>query len=156
MNIEVIGSTGSGPSRMTALDTTLEKINMHQYNLVEYSSVIPPNGSVEVKEEISNSYSNGSAIGVVLAVDYVEPYSNEHSCAELVWNKPINESGYFLESEGRPIKQKEIEVMENNRNSEFKEDYKNRVEMISANDTNEDSFDCSLVMAVFGRINTEY
>ena len=46
MNIEIAGSTGTGPTDMAAFDNALLAIGAGNYNLIRLSSMIPPGATV--------------------------------------------------------------------------------------------------------------
>ena len=46
--IRVVWGTASGPTRMSSYDAALAEANVHNYNLVSVSSVIPADTPVEM------------------------------------------------------------------------------------------------------------
>lgn len=153
MKIEVASATSKGSSRKTTFDSALKKIDMHNYNLVELSSVVPPSADIETVESIGQSFTTGSVVSVVSSVDYSEPESNESAYAELYWNQSEFGSGYFIESEdGKEVTDEQLDRMESNRS----QDFQSKPSQLASISSNTDSYNCSLVIAVFGRIRTEY
>lgn len=153
MKIEVSSASAEGPSRKTAFDSALAEVDMHNYNLVEFSSVIPPSAEVEVVESVNQSFVTGSAVSVVLSIDYSTPNDDEAAYAELCWNQSESGSGYFIEStNGEKVTQEELDHIESNREQSFT----SRPESVAAISDNTDEYNCSIVVGVYGRIETEY
>lgn len=153
MKIEVSAALGKGPSKKTAFDSALAEVDMHNYNLVEFSSVIPPNAEVEVVESVEKSFVTGSAVSVVLSVDYSTPKDDRSAYAELCWNQSRSGSGYFIEStDGESVSKEELDHIESNREQSFI----SRPESVASVSGNTDEYNCSIVLGVYGRIDTEY
>lgn len=151
--IQVATETASGPSRVTAFDKALTKLGIQNYNLVEYSSVIPSGTTVETKEQIESSHPFGSVCGVVMAVDYAHPESEDAAYTELNWHQSEYGGGFFIESSGRRVSEDELQVMKDNRDISF-DGESEKASCMSEKSDNE--YSCSVSIAFYGRIETEY
>jgi len=61
MTIRIAWGTGAGPTEMAAYDAALADANLHNYNLVSVSSVIPADADVEVVGTAPTSAPRGTA-----------------------------------------------------------------------------------------------
>lgn len=67
MDVEVVWGTGSATSSLGAFDAALAEAGIHNYNLVELSSVIPSGARVKPAGRHNQRFSVGDAVGIVLA-----------------------------------------------------------------------------------------
>lgn len=63
--IHVAGGVGVGPTEMSAYDAALADANLHNYNLVTVSSVIPADGHLEIVDEAPDLGPAGNRLTVV-------------------------------------------------------------------------------------------
>jgi arginine decarboxylase len=63
--IRVVWGTGCGPTETAAYDAALAAANVHNYNLVSVSSIIPPDGEVVRAETAPDLGPAGSRLTVV-------------------------------------------------------------------------------------------
>ena len=63
--IRIVTGTGSGPTETAAYDAALAAANVHNYNLVTVSSVIPADGTVKRVEEAPDLGPAGQRLTVV-------------------------------------------------------------------------------------------
>ena len=63
--IHVAGGVGVGPTEMSAYDAALADANLHNYNLVTVSSVIPADGQLEIVAEAPDLGPAGNRLTVV-------------------------------------------------------------------------------------------
>lgn len=95
MPIEVVSGTGEGRTELGALDAALVAAGIGDYNLVEFSSVLPPDRSVEVVETHDGRYGVGTPVGVVLAAAQADE-PGETVAAGVGW-QDAPEGGVFYE-----------------------------------------------------------
>lgn len=147
--IVVCSSTATGQSPKLAFDNALRKIGMHDFNIVEYSSVIPPNNDIYVKEKYSRDHEVGTPIACVVAEDI--RYETE-TLSNLGWWSD-DDGGVFLEFSGEEYVEGYIKEMIKNRGRELK----GNPEHVTARcPKNTDMYSCSLCVGVYGEIETKY
>ncbi len=95
--IRVVWGTGTGPTALAAHDAALAGANIHQYNLIELSSVIPPNAEITESSEAPDLGATGHQLPVVLAADTTQTGAVS---AALVWARTTDGAGIFYEAAG--------------------------------------------------------
>lgn len=65
--VRVAAGTATGPTELAAYDAALAAANAHDYNLVDYSSVLPADTDVEVVESLPDLGPPGNRLYVVQA-----------------------------------------------------------------------------------------
>lgn len=65
--IRVASGAGTGPTKLAAYDAALAVANAHNYNLVDYSSVVPPDAEVVTVERLPDLGPAGDRLFVVQA-----------------------------------------------------------------------------------------
>jgi arginine decarboxylase len=104
--VPVAAATGGGATDLDALDDALVAAGVGNYNLVEYSSVVPVGASVERRDRLpSGRYPVGAPVGVVLA-DATGP---DPVAAGVGWLR-ADEGGVFFEASGTDPETVEREV----------------------------------------------
>lgn len=98
MTIRVVWGTGTGPTEMAAYDAALADANVHNYNLVGVSSVIPADVDVEAVGTAPDLGPAGNRLTVV------EARANApgpcHLSAGLGWGESADGPGLFYEAAG--------------------------------------------------------
>jgi arginine decarboxylase len=94
--IELVWGHGDAGTPLSAFDAALAGAGIHNYNLVTYSSVIPPDRSVVRAGQAEADYGIGAPVGVVLA-GAETTQSNETVAAGLGW-VCAEEGGVLMES----------------------------------------------------------
>lgn len=100
MNIYVQSALGQGPTELAAFDDALHLTNIHNFNLLRLSSVIPPGAAVSVAE---NAVRPEGAWGDRLYVVYAEQReARPHvgAWAGVGWVQKADGSGLLVEHEG--------------------------------------------------------
>ncbi|MHA2271723.1 MAG: pyruvoyl-dependent arginine decarboxylase [Candidatus Hodarchaeales archaeon] len=93
--ITVVKATGIGSTAKSAFDAALHQVNIHNFNLLPLSSVIPPNTKVVRRERFQRAPLPGSMQPVVMAnITYSEP--GEQISAGVGWRQ-AREGGIFVE-----------------------------------------------------------
>lgn len=95
--IRVVWGTGRGPTALAAYDTALAAANLHQYNLIRLSSVIPAAAEITEPGTAPNLGPTGGGLHVVEAAATTEsgPVS-----AALAWLQDQDGTGIFYEAAG--------------------------------------------------------
>lgn len=99
MPIEVVWGTGSGQTELGAFDAALSGANVHNYNLVELSSIVPAGATVERVGALEpGRWTTGDLLAVVLA-SATSSTAGERIAAGLGWEL-ADEGGVFVENDG--------------------------------------------------------
>ncbi|WP_115863511.1 pyruvoyl-dependent arginine decarboxylase [Halorussus litoreus] len=96
--IRVAWGTGSGPTEMAAYDAALADANLHDYNLVTVSSVIPADAPVEAVGTAPDLGPAGERLTVVQA--RATCAGPGHVSAALGWTTTEDGPGLFYETAG--------------------------------------------------------
>ena len=96
MEIELVWGSGEGATALSAFDAALAQAGVHNYNLVELSSVIPPEASVIERGTHDQSWPVGTIVATVLS-SARSTVSGETIAAGLGW-ATAEEGGVFLEA----------------------------------------------------------
>ena len=67
MKIYISKGVGSGNNTLSAFDSALKAANIHNYNLIKLSSVIPAESEVVLKKWPNSPMEHGNKLFVVLA-----------------------------------------------------------------------------------------
>ncbi|MFD1596709.1 pyruvoyl-dependent arginine decarboxylase [Haloplanus litoreus] len=94
--IDLAWGHGDAGTPLSAFDAALADAGIHNYNLVTYSSVIPPNRSVVRTGRVEADYGVGRPVGTVHAAAETTR-SNETVAAGLGWIR-AEEGGVLMES----------------------------------------------------------
>jgi arginine decarboxylase len=105
--IRVVWGTGAGPTEIAAYDAALEAANVHNYNLVAVSSVIPAGAEVAAVGEAPDlgpvgervTVVEASTVGSVAGTGDDEPAETTVS-AGLGWSQAPDGRGLFYEAAG--------------------------------------------------------
>lgn len=96
--IRIVWGTGTGPTELAAYDAALAAANIHEYNLVELSSVIPPDATIEC---IGRAPDDLGAVGDGLHIVQAAATTKEGPVsAALTWARSADGSGVFYEEDG--------------------------------------------------------
>ncbi|AHG04735.1 pyruvoyl-dependent arginine decarboxylase [Halobacterium sp. DL1] len=98
MTIRIAWGTGAGPTEMAAYDAALADANLHNYNLVSVSSVIPADADVEVVGTAPDLGSAGNRLTVVQA--HANAAGPGQVSAGLAWDESEGGPGLFYEAAG--------------------------------------------------------
>lgn len=97
MPIELVWGEGTGETELGAFDNALSGANIHNYNLVELSSVVPEGASIERSGALApGRWTTGDLLAVVLATD-TSTADGERIAAGLGW-ATAPEGGIFMEN----------------------------------------------------------
>lgn len=98
MPIRVAWGTGSAPTEMAAYDAALADANLHNYNLVSVSSVIPADATVEAVGTAPELGPAGNELTVVEA--HADTAGPGRASAALAWAARDDDPGLFYEAAG--------------------------------------------------------
>ncbi len=98
--IRIVWGTATGPTPMSSYDAALATANIHNYNLVSVSSVIPANATIDVVGEAPPLGPAGEKLTVVEARSTVAPEESGTATACLGWVRESDGPGIFYESSG--------------------------------------------------------
>ena len=97
MSIELVWGTGSGRTELGAFDAALSGANVHNYNLVELSSIVPEGATIERVGALEpERWTTGDLLAVVLASN-TSSTEGERIAAGLGWEL-AEEGGVFMEN----------------------------------------------------------
>lgn len=95
--IRVVWGTAHGPTAMSSYDAALAEANIHDYNLVQVSSVIPADAPVET---VGTAPDLGPAGTQLTVVESRETVSTGTAVAGLGWASEPSGRGIFYEASG--------------------------------------------------------
>ena len=98
--IRVVWGAATAPTAMASYDAALAAANVHNYNLVAVSSVIPAEAAVEAVGTAPNLGPAGQRLTVVEARQTVAPHEAECAVAGLGWAREPDGPGIFYEASG--------------------------------------------------------
>ena len=102
MPIEVVWGTGSATTELGAFDAALSGANLHNYNLVELSSIVPEGATVERVGALEpGRWTTGDLVAVVLA-SATSSTTGERLAAGLGWELAA-EGGVFVENDAKTV-----------------------------------------------------
>lgn len=96
--IHIADGVGRGPTAMAAYDAALADVNLHNYNLVTVSSIIPAEATVEVVDRVPDLGPAGNRLTVVQGKAVAEPAAGEIASA-IAWAEGSG-PGLFYEASG--------------------------------------------------------
>jgi arginine decarboxylase len=97
LTVPLVDATGAGATSLDALDDALVAAGVGDYNLVEYSSILPAGATVERRERFpSGRYPVGAPVGVVAARTTA---TDAPVAAGIGWTR-ADEGGVFFEASG--------------------------------------------------------
>jgi len=98
--IRIVWGTASESTAMASYDAALADANVHNYNLVSVSSVIPANATVEAVGGAPDLGPAGERLTVVEGRATVAPGRSEPAVASLGWDREPGGPGIFYETSG--------------------------------------------------------
>jgi arginine decarboxylase len=98
--IRVVRGAATGPTALASYDAALAEANVHDYNLVRVSSVVPADAHVEVVEAAPDLGPAGNRLTVVEARSTLAPGEPGPASAALGWALPREGAGVFYEDGG--------------------------------------------------------
>lgn len=98
--IRIVWGTASAPTAMASYDAALAGANVHNYNLVSVSSVVPADADIEAVGEAPPLGPAGERLTVVEGRATVAPDEADRAVACLGWSRERDGPGLFYEASG--------------------------------------------------------
>jgi len=98
--IRVVWGHATAPTALSSFDAALAQANVHNYNLITLSSVIPAEPPVERVGTAPDLGPAGEGLTVVQSHETVEPGSSNPAVAGLGWLRSESGRGIFYEVSG--------------------------------------------------------
>jgi|SRR6056297_263760 len=108
--IHVAGGVGLAPTEMSAYDAALADANLHNYNLITVSSVIPADGRLEVVDEAPDLGPAGNRLTVVQGKTVAGPESSAEAITTGIGWATGRGPGLFYEASGTDPEAVEAEI----------------------------------------------
>jgi len=98
--IRVVWGSATGPTATASYDGALAAANVHNYNLITVSSVVPADPSVDRVGTAPDLGPTGNALTVVQGRATVDPGSDDPAVAGIGWLRSTSGRGLFYEASG--------------------------------------------------------
>ena len=98
--VRVVWGAATGPTAMASYDAALAEANVHDYNLVSVSSVVPAGAAVEAVGEAPDLGPAGERLTVVEGRATVAPDEVGPAVASLGWTRAPDGPGLLYEASG--------------------------------------------------------
>jgi arginine decarboxylase len=98
--IRVVWGSATGPTAVAAYDGALAAANVHNYNLLSVSSVIPADATLEVVGTAPELGVVGDRLTVVQSRVTVPPGEDGSAAAGIGWSRAASGRGIFYEAAG--------------------------------------------------------
>ena len=98
--IRIVWGTATAPTAMASYDAALAAANVHNYNLVAVSSVVPADADIEVAGTAPDLGPAGERLTVVEGRTTVPPEEDRSAAAALGWARDSDGPGIFYEVSG--------------------------------------------------------
>lgn len=150
--IRIVWGTATGPTAMASYDAALAEANVHNYNLVSVSSVVPADAAIEAVGEAPDLGPPGERLTVVEARSTVAPGTADGAAAGLGWSREADGPGLFYEAAGTdPVDVRErvnagLDAGRDLREWEFEAEGRR----LASTEADESAYTTALVLAVYG------
>jgi len=150
--IHVAGGIGRAPTAMAAYDAALADANLHNYNLVAVSSVIPADATVEVVDNAPDLGPAGNRLTVVEGRSAVSPDGSAEAAATAIAWATGPGPGLFYEASGTdPDGVKDAAHRGLDAGCELREwEFTDRDTLVSAVDADGGGHTAAVVLAAYG------
>lgn len=149
--IYVVGGIGRASTEVAAYDSALADANLHNYNLIRVSSVIPAHESVKIVESAPDLGSAGNQLTVVEAKIVCPPSHEGSVSAALAWATG-SDSGLFYEASGSThehIRNEALEGLDHGCNFRGLK-FDNRDSLVITAETKPKRYTAAVVLAAYG------
>jgi arginine decarboxylase len=137
---------------MASYDAALAEANVHNYNLVPVSSVIPANAAIEAVGRAPDLGPPGERLTVVEARATIAPGTADRAAAGLGWSREPDGPGLFYESSGtdsEAVRSRVAAGLEAGR--ELRSwDFETEGRRFATTETDPEAYTTALVLAVYG------
>ena len=151
--IRVVWGTATAPTEMASYDAALAAANVHDYNLVTVSSVVPADADVEVVGTAPDLGPIGERLTVVQGRATVGPDEAGPAVAGLGWSLADEGTGIFYEASGTDRERVEDTIDEGLAAGRALRDWDWRDggrHLVTAEQDDEDGYATAVVLAVYG------
>ncbi|WP_435145745.1 pyruvoyl-dependent arginine decarboxylase [Halobaculum sp. P14] len=154
MQIHVASGTGHAPTAMAAYDAALADANLHNYNLVSVSSIVPADADVRVVDEAPDLGPAGNRLTVVQGRADATPsdaHETDRVSAALAWATGPG-PGLFYEADGTDPDAVRETVLEGLAAGAELRDWTLDAEdsAVATAPTDEDAYTAAVVVAAYG------
>jgi arginine decarboxylase len=150
--IRVVWGTATGPTAMASYDAALAAANVHDYNLVTVSSVIPAEATVDPVGTAPDLGPAGEALTVVQSRRTVGPEEAGPASAGIGWSREPDGPGIFYEAGGddpEDVRRRICEGLADGRR--LREwDFDAEEVVVKTADADPDAYTTTVVVAVYG------
>lgn len=150
--IRIVWGTATGPTAMASYDAALADANVHNYNLVSVSSVIPAVATIDVAGEAPDLGPAGERLTVVEGRSTVPPDGADTAAACLGWTREADGPGIFYESSGTTpeIVRRRVETGLDSGRALREWDFGDDDHRLVVADADPEQYTTALVLAVYG------
>jgi arginine decarboxylase len=150
--IRVVWGSGSGPTATSAYDVALAAANVHNYNLVTVSSVVPAEPAIEAVGTAPDLGPAGGRLTVVQGRQTVGPEDTGPAVAGLGWARSASGRGIFYEHGGTDREAVRAAIEDGlDRGKELRDwSFVAGDLILREADESADAYTCSVVCAVYG------
>ncbi|MFB6182922.1 MAG: pyruvoyl-dependent arginine decarboxylase [Haloarculaceae archaeon] len=152
--IRVVWGSATGPTAMAAYDAALAAANVHNYNLVAVSSVVPADPPVDPVGTAPDLGPAGQELTVVESRATVAPGDPGPACAGIGWTRSESGRGLFYESSGTDPDEVHTAVHDGlaagQRLREWAFDDAGPELIVECADADPDAYTTAVVLAVYG------
>ena len=154
MEITVVAGTGHGRTGLAAYDAALADANLHNYNLVTVSSVVPADASVRVAESAPPLGPAGNRLTVVQARATATPadaHETDRAVAGLGWATGPG-PGLFYEGHGADTEAVRRTIEEGLADGRALREWEFTDEetLVASAETSPDAYTAAVVLAAYG------
>lgn len=150
--IHVAGGIGRAPTAMAAYDAALADANLHNYNLVAVSSVIPADAAIDVVDRAPDLGSAGNRLTVVEGRSVVGPDEPAETAATAIAWATGPGPGLFYEASGTDPDAVEADARRGlDAGCELREwEFTDRDALVSVVDADDGGHTAAVVLAAYG------
>lgn len=152
--IRVASATGRGPTATAALDSALAAVDAQDYNLIDLSSVVPPEATIERVERLPDLGPIGGGLPVVRATATVRPDDDRPVGAAVGWDRAASGAGVFYEEAGpdpTAVIERVRTGLDHARDLRPDRDWERSPTVVTARADPGDRVGAAVVLAAFGR-----
>jgi arginine decarboxylase len=152
--VRIVWGDAMGPTATASYDAALAAANVHEYNLVTVSSVLPADAAVEVIGDAPHLGPAGERLTVVQGRATAAPGANESAAAALGWSRSAEGAGIFYEASGTDptdVKQRVTDGLEHGRMLRTDRTWtaENGLQLVTA-EADSEQYVTAVVLAVYG------
>jgi arginine decarboxylase len=152
--VRIVWGDAMGPTATASYDAALAAANVHEYNLVTVSSVLPADTTVEVIGEAPHLGPVGEQLTVVQGRATTTPGTSESAAAALGWSRSAEGPGIFYEASGTDptdVQQRVTDGLEHGQTLRADRTWtaENGLRLVTA-EADSDQYVTAVVLAIYG------